>query len=369
MYEDVDLDAGVKAGLLTADEATALRNLAAARRGVPAADEERFGNIDGLADVMTAIAVALAVGCSSALLVAMFMGTPLAALPLVPILGCAEYFTRKRRLTLTSFVLFALFVVAWTTTCFGLALLLPGSPGMTAAHPALVIAPLQGIVTASGTALGCALYFWRFRLPVAYAASAVAVINLGIHVLRILMPDAPAAAVSLILLGAGVLLFLAAMWWDMSDIRRQTLRADVAFWLHAAAGFQIAGACYRLIVGVADSPTGWERLYSFALGGFTPTSAAGVLLFAMAFCMLSLAVDRRSLLMSSLAFVAPALAFLAGSGAPGWMMSLILIGVALLLLSAGWTKLRAALLTRLPTIVRAQLPRTDLAATGARPVY
>lgn len=355
MYEEADIDAGVRAGLLTATSAVALRKLTAKRRSADAISNERFGHVEGRSNVITAVAVGLSAGISSLFLIFMFMGSPYAALSLIPILGCAERFTRKQQLKLTSFVLFVNFAVAWAVTCFGLALLLPFGPASTNPQAQNVIAPLHGLVTAGGTALGCALYFKRYRLPVAYAAAAVAALNFVVHLLRIVTPDASALAVSLVLLLAGVALFVLALRWDRQDNGKKTLRTDVAFWLHAAAGFQIAGACFRLIVGVTGEPTGWDRLYSFTLNEFSATSAALLLIFAILFSGLSLAINRPPLLTSSVAFVLPALAFLAGGGGLGWLTSLIVEVMIGLLLSASWPTMRRAFLAWLPVNIRAKL--------------
>lgn len=363
MYEDADLDAGVKAGLLTDDNATALRNLAATRRGEPLADAERFGSIDGLSDVMTALAVLLTLGCGGVLIMTT-LGMGFAFVPVILVLGCAEMFTRSRRMTLTSFVLFAMFVVFWACFCLAAAFVLAGEP---IAITGSSLEPQARLVTAAGLSAGCGLFWWRFGLPIAYAGAVVAGINVLIHMLRIVFPAVPASLVGAILLGLGVFLFLLAMWWDISDVRRETRRSDIAFWLHVAAGFQVANGCYRLIVGVGGLPQGWDRLYAFGIAGFNAVSALAVLAVSLLFCAVALAVDRRSLLMSSLPFVVPAIAHLLGGGA-AWVVGLMIVGLALLFLSARWTALRRRVLERLPLSVRAQLPRGEIAVRGPRPV-
>ena len=371
MYEESDLDAGVKAGILTNDAANQLRNLVASRRGAPAADEESFPLLGGLADLMTAVAILLLVGCGSVL--AALSAGPL-AFPMMAVLvwSLAEHFTRKRRLVFTSYLLLALFVVLWTATVFGISLLLPGKDWETAIDPAstmAVISPLRGLVTAAGAVMGCAAFWLRFRFPIAYAAAAVAALNLAMHLLRLLIPDAPAWAVGSAMLAGGFATLALALWWDMSDIRRQTDRAQTGFWLHAAAGFQIAGASFRMIIGLRDHPDGWDRLYSTALAD--PSVAAGIatLILACAFCIFALAIDRRSILMSSLAFVLPALAnIMGGAGPASWLLSAMGVGGFLLLIATRWTELREAVVSRFPLIVRAQLPRTSINISGPRPI-
>jgi hypothetical protein len=271
-------------------------------------------------------------------------------------------------------VLFAIFALAIALTLTAVAMLMPEPGRMPSADPGMMrvptmLSPLQSLIVATGCAWACAAWWFRFRLPIAVAAGVMAAVNLLTHVMRMAIPAAPAGLVSMHLLLVGIGIFLAAMWWDMSDIRRETRRSDVAFWLHAMAGYQIAGASFRLIFGVAGNPAGWDRLFAFAT---LPPQAGGAVLALLAFgafCLLALAVDRRSLLMSSLAFAIPATARLTGlSGAGGILIAVMLAGALLLALSSFWTRLRAAILAPLPATIRAQLPRTAIASHGARPV-
>ena len=370
MVDGTDLEAAVRAGIVPADVADGLRNFAAQRRGSPAAGEERFGLAGGLADVMTAIGIFLLLGAAIALLGQI----PFAPAILAPVAwALAEHFTRKRRLTLTSILLFAIFALAVCMSLLPVAMML-AEPGQFVAldhglHTPATLSPLQSLVVAAGAAGSCAAWWFRFRLPIAVAGCVMALVNILTHVMRIAIPDAPAGFVSVHLLLVGIFIFLAAMWWDMSDIRRETRRSDVAFWLHAMAGYQIAGASFRLIFGVAGDPVGWDRLLAFTA---LPPQAGGAILALLAFaafCMLALAVDRRSLLMSSLAFVVPATARLTGlSGAGAMLVAVMAVGAVLLALSSFWTRLRALILARLPATVRAQLPRTALVNHGSRPV-
>ena len=370
MVDGTDLEAAVRAGIIPAADADKLRNFSAERRGAPAAGEERFGFAGGLADIMTAIGILLLLGAA----ILFLGGVPFAPAILAPVAwALAEHFTRRRKLTLTSIALFAIFVLAVALTLLAVAMTIPG-PGhfqtIVPGKPAvLVLPPLQSLVVAAGCAGACAAWWFRFRLPIAVAAGVMASANLLTHVMRMTIPEAPAGLVSVYLLLVGILMFLAAMWWDMSDIRRETRRSDVAFWLHAMAGYQIAGASFRLIFGVAGNPSGWDRLFSFTA---LPPQAGGAI-FALlafgAFCLLALAIDRRSLLMSSLVFVIPATSRLTGlPDMAGLLLAVMLAGALLLALSSFWTRLRIMVLARIPATVRAQLPRTAISSHGARPV-
>ena len=80
------------------------------------------------------------------------------------------------------------------------------------------------------------------------------------------------------------------MRWDISDRSRQTRRSDVAFWLHLLAAPMIAHPLFAWL-GIADGDT-------VGLGGVVVVLAVYVV-----FGLVALAVDRRALLVSALAYV------------------------------------------------------------------
>jgi len=137
-------------------------------------------------------------------------------------------------------------------------------------------------------------------------------------------------------LAGGIGIFALAMWWDMSDRERKTRRADVAFWLHLAAAPMIAHPIFQLL-GVMEGTIG---------------SAQAVVVIALyiAFALVSLAIDRRALLVSSLAYVLFAMKALFDTfGAVSLNIALtgLVIGSALLLLSAFWHPVRRAIVRQL----------------------
>jgi len=370
MVDETDLDAAVLSGVLTSAQAERLRNFSAERRGAPAADEERFGLVGGLADIMTAVGLGLLLGAA---LVLLYSITPIAAMLLVPLTWLlARHLTAKRRLTLTSFVLFGVYVLAVGMSLLALAWMVQPPSAVSITHlptNPLGTTALQGVFIASATTIACLTWWRRFHLPIAYAAAVVAGINVITHLMRIAVPEAATASVSLYLLITGVAMLALAIWWDLSDIRRETRRADVAFWLHAIAGYQIAGASFRLIFGVEGNPEGWERRFAFSSLPPDAIGAVFALLLFTGFCAVALALDRRSLVMSSLIFVLPALARMTGlEGTPANLIAAMALGTLLLSIATLWMPLRALILGRLPIALRAQLPRTSLVNHGPRPV-
>ncbi|MBA3897824.1 MAG: hypothetical protein H0X36_11980, partial [Sphingomonadaceae bacterium] len=148
---------------------------------------------------------------------------------------------------------------------------------------------------------------------------------------------------------AGLVTFAVAMRWDMSDRERLTRRSDVAFWLHLAAA--------PMIVHPVFSSLG-------LIGGGEPALwRAGVaLLLYVGLALVALAVDRRALLVSALVYVLAAMAQVFnhfGSLNLSFAFTALLIGSALLLLSAFWHRTRSALVRALPGDLRARLPVID----------
>lgn len=219
---------------------------------MPEASEERFGLVSGFADVMAAIGLLLV----ALAFVGMTARLPLVGLLVVPCCWwAANLFTKKRRLLTTSFVIFGAYALS-------IAMLVLGASALVLGRSPLLLRPnelpaIATVVIASATCLGCALYWRQFRLPVAYAAAAVAFVNVVVNLLRAIFPELSAGAVHAITGLTGPALFALAMAWDVTDIRRETVRSDVAFWLHIAAGFLIVKSGMGLLLGAPTGSAGW----------------------------------------------------------------------------------------------------------------
>jgi hypothetical protein len=143
----------------------------------------------------------------------------------------------------------------------------------------------------------------------------------------------------------GFISFLLAMYWDSQDVQRKTQKSDIAFWLHLLAA--------PLIV---------HSIFS-TLGVFEGTGGALMALVVVSFYIIlatiSIIIDRRALMVSSLAYVLYALTELFkvyGMVSFSLAISGVLIGSMLLLLSAFWQKFRLSLLCYLPKPIKKYLP-------------
>jgi hypothetical protein len=191
----------------------------------------------------------------------------------------------------------------------------------------------------------------RFRVPITVAAGAASVAGIAVGLLVAALGQNAEQAKNMILgfvLALGVGVFLFAMWWDSSDRARLTRRADVAFWLHLLAAPMIVHPVFSLL-GLTD-------------GNATIGEGVVVILLYVAIGIAALAIDRRALLVSALAYVLFAMQQMFqqfGAVELNIALTALVIGSALLLLSAFWHQARRAIVQPLPEALREKLPILD----------
>ena len=372
MYSQQEIDDAVASGVITAEAADALRAHISRQRAMPIADEEQFRLITGFNDIFVSIAAAIllfavgwigqSIGHATGLFISDHGDTgPSFLAPLAVAAtawGLALFFTAKRRMALPSILLLLAFVGGvLATAAFGLVEVI--GPDRFNTDNQLIPATVGGVSAA--IAAGAAWLHWRkFHVPITVAAGAAAVAGLFLAVIiGIVQPGDSESAKNLILgfvllLGIGVFLF--AMWWDASDRARVTRRSDVAFWLHLLAAPMIAHPIFTLM-GVNHGQIG---------------TGEGLLVVALyvLFGLTALAIDRRALLVSALAYVLFALTELFkqfGAVELNVALTALIIGSALLLLSAYWHQARRLIVTRLPSNLQARLPELDRPAPITQP--
>jgi hypothetical protein len=351
MYSDEDINSAVAAGALSADAAAALRAHAARTHEMSTGDEEHFRLITGFNDIFVSIAAVM-------ILVAMAgigqVFTPRLDGPPpfsgVLIAGAAwtmaELFTRKRRMALPSIILLLAFVGGVMEALVGFVVL--AFDGQDANERVAAVLVAAAALTTAGAAW---LHWRRFMVPITVAAGAAAVAATVIAlVVAAIGPESVEPDVMLmpLIFIAGLAVFAFAMRWDMSDRARQTRRSDVAFWLHLLAAPMIAHPRFYWL-GVTEGD-------NIGVG-----AAVGVLAIYVALGIVALAVDRRALLVSALAYVLVALTWLFdrfGAVELNVALTALVIGSALLTLSAFWAPIRRAVVDMLPGNVQARLPAT-----------
>lgn len=353
MYSQEDLNSAVTAGAISADAASALRAHVAASRDAMPADAEHFRLITGFNDIFVSIGVVIMLMAMGAIGDAIWSNqdgpSPVSG---VLVAGTAwmlaEFFTAKKRMALPSILLLLGFVGGVFFGLLGLAVTIAG---IDSGQGNETLATL--LIAASGLLTACAawLHWKRFMVPITIAAGAAAIAGTVIAlIIAAVGPNNP--DIETIILGlvfvAGLAVFAFAMRWDISDPRRETRRSDVAFWLHLLAAPAIAHPIFALI-GVTEGDN---------IGAGAALAVLGVYIV---FGIVALAVDRRALLVSALAYVLIALTFLFrefGAVELNFALTALVIGSALLTLSALWTPIRRNVVKGLPGNVQARLPAT-----------
>lgn len=378
MISDQVLARAVDQGLLTAEQAQSLRDLAsgeatphapaqppplpvqppplppplptASRDESTEPDDERLRFVTGFADIFVTLGIALFCG-SAAYLLGLYVGDAekWAALAVIAWL-LAEFFTRRHRMALPSIVLLGLF--AGSVFAAILAIATPNDAGsylvrhLQLANGSWLSANAPtALAAALGTALFIALHYWRFRVPITIAAGAAALTAAITAAAYWLMPEMSKQTFYGLQMLCGLAIFALAMRFDMSDPQRRTRRTDIAFWLHLLAA--------PLIVH--------PFIATFVHGGTLDTATAiAILGVFLAFSIVSLVIDRRALLVSGLAYAGVAFGTLirhsewADKAGPA---TLLVLGLFILLLSAGWRPLRNGLLRLLPAALTQRLPQ------------
>lgn len=326
MYTEEDIVSAIAVGVLSEESANAFRaHVAKSKSNV--VDEEHFRLIGGFNYVFVVIACVLLlvsvvwIGSS----VTKWLGASVAA---IVAWGLAEFFTRQRKMALPSIVLLLAFVINIYYACF----------------LGLVASASGAIIAAALSALGAWLHWLRFKVPITVAAGVAACAAL-INTILIKLSPYSFGYLSLILLISGLMVFFIAMRWDGADIKRQTRKSDVAFWLHLLAAPLIVHPVFS-ILGILDGHNSWYQ-------------ALIVMVLYIIIAVVSLAIDRRALMVSALAYVLFTFSSLLkdfGVVSLGFAMTALVVGAALLLLSAFWHPSRKFVLKKLPATLRKNLP-------------
>jgi uncharacterized membrane protein YfcA len=354
MYTQADIDEAVAAGAFSPEAAASLRTHLEHRGQLPAVDEEQFRLITGFNDIFVSIAAVILLfavawigqSIGGAIDFRINRGpSPLAGLLVAGTAwGLAEFFTARRRMALPSILLLLAFaggVLFAAGTALALALAM-GPDNLESQTRGATVAAVAAAVAAGAT-----WFHWRrFRVPITVAVGAAAVAGLALSLILAALGDGDHQnTVLAIVLALGVGVFLFAMRWDSSDPARVTRRSDVAFWLHLLAAPMIVHPVFALL-GLTD-------------GRANLGEAAVVVLLYVALAVVALAIDRRALLVSALAYVLFAINQLFrefGAVDMNVALTALVIGSALLLLSAFWHQARTAIVRHLPGGIRAHLP-------------
>ncbi len=331
-----DLAAAVSAGILDVATADRLAAFLAAREDGP--DADRRGEVVDVARNFNEVFVS--VGVLLLLAGPAVLGLVFAAAPLAWIVAEALRALRPG-LRLPMLVLAVGFVVSAIVAVLTGADVDPLFPDATAADAGPLI--LAGLVGAAASALFGA----RFRTPVSAGGIAVGVGCALFGALPLLATGTVEAPVAL---GFGLAVAGVAVAVDAGDPARRTRRADVAFWLHlVAAPLIVHGAMGLMGLGFLETE------------GIDGGQVAGVLALFAVLALVTLVLDRRAPLVSSLSYLAISIGWIAHQADltldSAIATAVLLVGAVVLFMGVFWERARRGVLALLPDgRVKAALP-------------
>jgi hypothetical protein len=328
MYTDDDLQHAVDKGIFSPSAVELFRAHIRQRNNTHFADEEDFKLLTSFNDIFVVIACALLL--LSAGWVIQGINESLASLVVAGLSWVlAEFFVLKRKMALPAIFLLITFV---------------GS--IFASVDLFVDLALEKQLMFSALAASVAawLHWKRFKVPITVAAGAASAVILVIALLVTVFPAIRDYWMGLMFVG-GIAVFATAMRWDMADLRRVSGKSDVAFWLHLTAA--------PLIVHPVFSNLG-------IFEGNQSTLGLGIVLaLYLVLTLVSLIIDRRAFMVSSLIYVLVALTQLLdtyGLAGDSFAYVGVVIGFSLLLLSGFWHKVRHLLVKALPSKLQTRVP-------------
>ena len=370
MLHEADLEAAIAEGIVTAEQAAALRAFTEKReRAVAIGHEERFQFMRSFNDFFFAIGVALLGGG----LVFFTFAVPLHSLiGAIIIWALAELLVARMRLVLPGILLACYFVVfallaspidfwfgllaknplafdslrEWFTSIRG---------GMPMARPSVMM-PMLVIAYSLSGAVAALVFYARFRLPFALLLVAGGLVSAVIATLHLYWPDPAKTFEPFVLLACGIAVFVAAMTFDASDRERLTRRADCAFWLHLLAAPLIVHSLIQLVW--------WRGAQPIRTADLTTDIAISIAIMVAVLAVIAIITDRRAVLVSALTYLGIVIGY-AISGTFGqqgadksvvFFATLLVLGALVVALGVGWQPLRRVFLSVLPPALTNRLP-------------
>lgn len=330
MYTDEDLYSAVNEGIFRKEDVDEFRLHVAKEANTNIVDEENFKLISGFNDIFVCIAafvLLISAGWLTAQISPVFGFLMAASISWL----LSEFFILRKKLALPAIILLASFVVN-ISIFFGLSM---GAYGINDG--------LIPIVSFGAGALAAWVHWVKFKVPITVAAGTGSLVVCILVLLSQL--ETMKNLINLLILACGLLTFALAMIWDAQDPNRKTRKSDVAFWLHLLAAPLVVHPIFASL-GILDGEAG-------------SASIVFVIFLYIVLAAISISVDRRALMVSSLVYVLYAFKELFtsfGMISSGLALSGIFISSVLLILSAFWQRSRMLILQGVPDSVAKRLP-------------
>lgn len=368
MRTEIDLDAAARAGVIDESATIALRNFQAEQDKTPSVTAEKFQLFSGHTDIFTALGASMVL--TALHMIAEAFSLQIAALPMMLAIWFAARRLDMRTFPATATILMLSFLftsfLIFPRPLYDLEMYLILDLRLDVSNEVWFFTNIFLINTIS--VYFSWLYWRKFRFPptmaaiVAFVAFIILKPEYGEQTDLIAGYSDSAIALTIAL---GTL--IAGIWWDVTDIRRETERSQVAFWLHCLAGFLMTQALFSLLTG--------KRIMTDQLPAIhlELEHLSYVVVMITIAALISILLDRRSLLAATLLPVGDMFSALNGSGPYfqsveiGTIFGHAVVGTGLICFSLGWLNLRRSVLAIVPQKLAAQLPRTQITNKGQRP--
>ncbi|ESY69400.1 hypothetical protein NKJ90_06660 [Mesorhizobium sp. M0051] len=374
------LDKAIAAGLISQTlrdqlEAMERAGAAGAQRADDEGDEENLRLVGGGNDLFITVGTVLLNAGIFFVLITMLPGQTfwIAGILAVFAWALAEIVTRQHRMKLSSSVLALIFMVA---ILVALALGVRASFDIRMPETIWQLLALRqtasraGYLFLGGGIAAAVIYFWRFRVPVLAGVIAIAFTLLAFLQTAIVLydgvttgavappsledvPELLRAALYMPLI-CGLIVFSTAVAFDIHDRDRRKIWSDCAFWLHVVSAPMLVHPLFIMATG-----------QNVAFGHIAPDANATIMLtiLILGFVYVALAIDRRSLLVPTLAYFGSlGIYYLVNSashstGIPPFALILVVVGALIVLFGAGWQRIRRIVVKpTLPAAVIRWLP-------------
>ncbi|WP_164898415.1 hypothetical protein [Mesorhizobium sp. M7A.F.Ca.MR.362.00.0.0] len=376
------LDKAVAKGLISQtlrDQLEAMEHAVAlapeARRADDEGDEENLRLVGGGNDLFVTVGTILLSAGFFFVLTTLLPGQTfwIAGILAVFTWGLAEIVTRQHRMKLSSSVLALIFMAAILAA---LALQVEASFGIRKPETIWQLLALRqtasraGYLFLGGGIIAAAIYFWRFRVPIIAGAIAIAFTLLAFLQTAIILYDSVTAgtiapprmedvpellrAALYMPLICGLIVFATGVAFDIYDRDRRKIWSDCAFWLHVVSAPMLVHPLFIMATG-----------QNVVFGHIAPDTNATLMLtiLILGFLYVALAIDRRSLLVPTLAYFGSlGIYYLVNSasdstGIPPFALILVVVGALIILFGAGWQRIRRIVVKpTLPAAVIRRLP-------------
>ncbi len=328
MYTNEDLNFAIDKGIFSQESVDEFRSRLEEAQKTHFVDEENFRLVSSFNDIFVVIACSLLL--FSALWAVRSINEGLGSLVFLALSwGLAEFFVLKRKMALPAIGLLLSFVGG--TFYFFLKLYSEMSE-------------IAFVTAAAASTVAAYLHWKRFGVPITMAAGTAALVGFVTSIILSVNPETKAYLLPALFL-CGALTFVFAMYWDSSDRLRTTRKSDVAFWLHLLSAPLIIHPVFS-VLGIFD-------------GNESITGMSIVIVLYIFMTAISITVDRRAFMVSSLAYVIYAISNILkelGGLSYSFAFTGIIIGTALLILSAYWHTVRVAIVKRLPLSIQKYVP-------------